>query len=136
MINKDFLDEKDIEIFNLKRAISEFKKYDEERKKFINSLQDDLEDISFKYTELRKNYPNTEKVIEKNKSLQNTISKLNNKNKEYEKILSLIDEKDRFDLASLDTLTQQVQQLEHEVEQLRNANSQLIYKLYHPTSVG
>jgi len=85
MQRKKLPDKEDNQLLCLQTAIREFKRYDEERKRYLQKLQDELEDYSEKYCMLKEALSENEKEILKKyedkilaqrthiKSLQNHI---------------------------------------------------------------
>jgi len=61
MLNDALLDEKDRRILALQKAIDAFKKYDGERTKYLQKIQDELEDYSERYLMLLNKLPEAEK---------------------------------------------------------------------------
>lgn len=63
MLNKELMDSRDKQIHSLQAAIREFKKYDGERKKYLQKIQTELEDYSEKYCMLKESLSEGEKEM-------------------------------------------------------------------------
>lgn len=61
MLNDVLLDEKDRRILALQKVVDDFKKYDGERKKYLQKIQDELEDYSERYLMLLNKLSEAEK---------------------------------------------------------------------------
>jgi len=80
MLNKDLFDSKDAEIANLRKVISEFQKYDIERKNYYSKALQELGELRSYVEELEDTDKRAKKLKELNgriKNLQKEVNKLN-----------------------------------------------------------
>ena len=139
MLNEDLMNEKDLEIARLKLTIESFKKYDAERKIYISKLEDDLEEYSARYVELKKaSEVGTQELIQK---LQNridnqraTLRQLSNVvnlvKKANPELLEMFQNAEVADIQNQNVLLKQRNKtLKKEVEKQRGIIDQLIGRL-------
>lgn len=136
----EMLDPKDLEITKLKKTIKAFKEYDEKRKKFLQRIQWELEDISEKYCILKKVTSQTDlqKAEEYNKrvsTLRATVRGQQKSIEKYKKIIDLIEndkleraEKilEKYDVIQLKKLNEDLQS---DIGRFRKTNSELVVKI-------
>ena len=53
MLNQEYIDDKTQIIFNLRKTINAFKKYDTERKEYIKNLEHEIQDLKYKYDDIK-----------------------------------------------------------------------------------
>lgn len=141
MLNEEFFDKKDKEILKLKQTIQAFKKYDEERKKFIQKLQWELEDVSEEYLNLKSTVPKDaleveEQYKQKITDLKATVKGQNKRINSLQQIINLMKNPDALAKAEEVLKNYTVVQLKklnddltQQVEFLRKTNSELIVRL-------
>lgn len=132
---------KNREISRLKKTITAFKKYDEERKKFIQKLQFELEDVSYDYLQLKHKIPKDALEVgdmfkQKINDLKGSVKGQNKKIESLNKIINLMKDPDALTRAeeilknyTVIELKEANQKLEKQVADLRKTNSELIYKI-------
>lgn len=140
-MNEDLLDEKDKTIIKLKMTIDAFKKYDEERKKYIEKLQWDLEEVSEGYSMLRgalsDDYKNVWNELKKKVSdYKKTFKALNKKINDLQQIIALMNNEERMKRAeniienyTVVQLKEQNSGLNQTVKNLRSTNRELIEQI-------
>jgi len=122
MLNEELLDDKDKKIYTLSRTIKKFKEYDEQRKQFIQKLQDELEDISCRYVEIKHNVPGKDwkayvKIRKKYVNLKKEYDKQSDTIHQYKSLLNL--DQEAIDALpditkTIDSLTKRIKELEKE----------------------
>lgn len=149
--NKELLEMQDpkiLEIARLKQTIKAFKKYDEERKKFIQKLQYELEDVSEEYLALKATISKDvlevkEQYKQRIKGLKTAIRGQNKRINDLQHIIGLMKNPDRlaraeealknYTVVELKTLNDSLKQ---QVKSLRNNNSELMTKLMKLESIN
>lgn len=134
MLNEEFMTPQEKQICQLKLEIKSFKEYDEKRKKLMHKLQDDLEEYSQKYLDLKHildNLPDGSAIAEFQQKIaaqRKELARLNSivsliPDEKLQVIQKAIDEtKENKDFDKLKKLNMQY---EKDIIALRSANSQL-----------
>lgn len=129
-MNEDFFTPEQREIRRLKLTIEAFKKYDEKRKQYVNRLQDELEEYSEMYLEMKKiveeRYPadgqRFAKYMEKIKCQRQTLVELSAKLARIKMADKIAAEK----IVNDDNIRKVNVQLKEENRSLKENNSRLI----------
>jgi len=141
MLNEDFFSSEDKQVLKLKRTIAAFKKYDAERKRYIQRLQWEMEDISERYCRLKASVPKDiqeldDKYRQKIKNLKANMAGQARKIEKLDKTIRLMQDPGALARAEevlksydLVQLKQENEALERQVANLRKTNNELICKL-------
>lgn len=130
MLNENLLTPEEIEIYKLRKKISklektiqDFKEYDLKRKEYYKDLEIKVGQLESYIEEIE----DSSKILELNKKYKEQLTILNKK-VYLNKIAELSDEEIN-DLYDNKTLKTQLENRNSEIKRLREANSQLIFKL-------
>jgi len=141
MLNDDIMDDKEREIYRLNRCIKAFKKYDEDRKKYLRKIQDELEVYSEKYLQLKKALSSEDRTLvesyeERLLTQRRVVSGLNRKLHTMRLLDALKDDKEQ--LAAIEELvahctktelSAKIEELKAECTRLRDVNKELVLKI-------
>lgn len=137
MLNEELMNPLEQEVCRCKIKIKEFMEYDKERKKYVQKLQDELEEYSQKYLDLKHTLDNNEqgKIIislkEKVERQRQELDRLNTMvslipPEELDRIEKVLKETDGVKtIEKLRKLQRENTNLRKRIENLRKANTQL-----------
>lgn len=141
MLNEELLTDKDKKIANLTFTINRFKVYDKKRKHFVGKLQEELEDISEKYTILKDSIGKdqidvqialTNKINNLRKTIKQQLKQINGLHLQ----LDLVKDEDRLQTAKeiaehsdLLKVAEERNKLRKELQQYKKENKSLIERI-------
>lgn len=130
MLNKDlfFEDKKDIEISRLKKAIQEFKKYDEERKSYYTEKMrrlGELESFFLEVTEAKGERKDLEKIVLRQKMRISELDRII----QAHKIEEVRSPEELQEIVDTHSLKEQNRDLRKRVKNLCEANEKLIQRI-------
>lgn len=130
MLNKDLFDPKDLEIAKLKRAISDFKEYDKERKAYYSESMVRLGELESLVEELKESEPvvvkNLKKKVENQKvyidKLLTIIENSKISKEDQDKVMSM-------PIVSNPTLRKQNRELRERIKKQKEMINKLVFEL-------